>query len=234
MSESKIIEQMKQDFQFMLSKVSHEIRNPVTLINSYLQFIEKAHPEVAGYEYWDDILDQMDFLKKLLDELSIYNNSGKLHREPVHICAYLEKLTRELAPACEYLGIRLSCDNSALDRDVLLSLDILKIQQALFNLIRNAGESIENKGAIRILTARESNALCIRIEDDGCGIEPEYLPTLFEPFVTHKKSGTGMGLAIVKQIMQSHGGRVQVDSRPGRGTAFILSFPLESAFGDRE
>lgn len=234
MLERKTIEQMKQEFQFMLSKVSHEIRNPVTLINSYLQFIEKAHPEVADYEYWDDILDQMDFLKKLLDELSLYNNSGKLYREPVRISSYLEKLTKELTPICEYLGICLTCDNSALDADVILSLDISKIQQAMLNLIRNAGEAMDKKGNIHIRTRREANALCIQIQDDGCGIEEEYLPTLFEPFVTHKKSGTGMGLAIVQQVMQAHGGSVEVSSRLSEGTTFTLSFPLEAASDDTE
>lgn len=225
---------MKQEFQFMLSKISHEIRNPVTLINSYLQFIEKAHPEVEDYEYWDDILDQMDFLKKLLDELSLYNNSEKLHREPVHISSYLEKLTKELRPTCNYLGIRLTCDNSGLENDVLLSLDILKIQQVMLNLIRNAEEAIDQKGNIWISTGIEADTLCIRIQDDGCGIDPEYLPTLFEPFVTHKKFGTGMGLAIVQQIMQAHGGSVKVLSHPGEGSTFILSLPLEDASGDTE
>lgn len=234
MPESKTIEQMKQEFQFMLSKVSHEVRNPVTLINSYLQFIEKAHPEVADYEYWDDVLDQMDFLKKLLDELSFYNNSEKLHREPVQIFPYLEKLTKEIAPACEYLGICLACDNSALEDDVWLSLDIFKIQQALLNLIRNAAESIDQKGNIRIRADKETDAFCIQIQDDGCGIEPEYLPTLFEPFVTHKKSGTGMGLAIVRQIVEAHGGSIKVSSCPNEGSAFTLYFPLEAASGDTE
>ncbi|MCI8814033.1 MAG: two-component sensor histidine kinase, partial [Lachnospiraceae bacterium] len=104
MLEMRIAEQTKQEFQFTLSKVSHEIRNPVTLINSYLQLVEKAHPEVEQYEYWEDILDQMDFLKNLLNELSIYNNSGELHRESVPIVPYLKKLTEKLAPTYKYLG----------------------------------------------------------------------------------------------------------------------------------
>lgn len=107
MLEPKMANQTKQDFQFTLSKVSHEIRNPLTLINSYLQLVEKAHPEVEEYEYWDDILDQMDFLKKLLGELSIYNNSRELHKEPIHIASYLKKLTEKLVAYLQIPGHRL-------------------------------------------------------------------------------------------------------------------------------
>lgn len=225
MLEMRIAEQTKQEFQFTLSKVSHEIRNPVTLINSYLQLVEKAHPEVEQYEYWEDILDQMDFLKNLLNELSIYNNSGELHRESVPIVPYLKKLTEKLAPTYKYLGIQLNYESYLFDSTTMLSLDKIKFQQALLNLIRNAGESISENGTIHIILKKERNNLCIQIEDNGCGIEPEYLPTLFDPFVTHKKTGTGLGLAIVNQVVQSHGGSIEVLSYPNEGTTFTLSFP---------
>lgn len=225
MLEAKIAEQANRDFQFTLSKVSHEIRNPLTLINSYLQLVEKAHPEVEEYEYWEDILEQMDFLKNLLNELSSYNNAWKLHRESVPIAPYLKKLTEKLAPTYRYLGIRLIYENYLLDANVTLLLDKIKFQQALLNIIRNAGESIIENGTIHIVLKKEGDSLCIQIEDNGCGIEPEYLPTLFDPFVTHKATGTGLGLAIVKQVIQAHGGSVEVLSYPNEGTAFTLLFP---------
>lgn len=227
MLEPKMTNQTKQDFQFTLSKVSHEIRNPLTLINSYLQLVEKAHPEVEEYEYWDDILDQMDFLKKLLGELSIYNNSRELHKESVCIASYLEKLTQKLAPTYKYLGIDLNYENYLPDADATLYLDKIKFQQALLNLIRNAGESIAKNGAIHIILKKERNNLCIQIADNGCGIEPEHLSTLFDPFITHKKTGTGLGLAIVKQVVNAHGGRVELTSYPNEGTTFTLLFPYE-------
>lgn len=225
MPERKTPKQLKEEYQFTLSKISHEIRNPVTLINSYLQFIEKAHPEIGDFEYWEDILDQMDFLKNLLDELSLYNNSWILHRKPVRISSYLEKLIAELTPTYRYLGIRLIYENLIADTETTLSLDTTKFQQAFVNLIRNAGEAINEEGIIHIIAQKEGNALQILIQDNGCGIEPEYLPTLFDPFITHKENGTGLGLAIVKQIIQAHGGSIEILSYPNEGTTFTLSLP---------
>lgn len=225
MIENKTPEQLKQEFQFTLSKVSHEIRNPVTLINSYLQFIEKAHPEVAEFEYWDDIMDQMDFLKKLLNDLSLYNNSEKLHREPVHISSFLARLADRLRPAYAYLGIRLIYEDCTRDADIVLSLDIVKLQQALLNLMRNACESIEDTGEIHLLLKENGPSLCIQIADTGCGIDPGHLPTLFDPFITHKEYGSGLGLAIVRQVLHAHGGDITVSSHPGKGSTFTLILP---------
>lgn len=225
MSERKTTEQMEQEYQFMLSKVSHEVRNPVTLINSYLQFIEKAHPEVEDFEYWEDIQDQMDFLKGLLDDLSLYHNSWQLHRKAVLVSSHLEKITQELTPAYRYLGIHLIYENLISSPEPLLSLDVKKFKQAMFNLIRNAGEAIDGDGIIRIISQKENDAIQILIQDNGCGIDPNYLPTLFDPFITHKESGTGLGLAIVKQIVQAHGGTIEILSYPNEGTTFTISLP---------
>lgn len=225
MASPKSAEQIKQEFQFTLSKVSHEIRNPITLINSYLQLVEKAHPEVGDYEYWEDILDQMDFLKKLLDELSFYNNSWKLNKEPLCISSCLRKFVEEITPTCHYLGITLYYEDFTLGAGPVLSMDAVKLRQALLNLVRNATESLGKNGSIHIILTEGEDTLRIQVTDNGCGIRPEYLPTLFDPFVTHKKNGTGLGLAIVRQVMQAHGGTVEVLSCPGQGTTFTLSFP---------
>ena len=68
-------EQIREEFQFTLSKFSHEIRNPISLINSSLQMMANSHPDVTDYENWDDIMDNLDYVKELLNELSSYNNA---------------------------------------------------------------------------------------------------------------------------------------------------------------
>ena len=67
----------------------------------------------------------------------------------------------------------------------------------------------------------------MKIEDNGCGISPEDLSTLFHPFVTHKKEGTGLGLTITKQIIEAHGGTISVQSTPGEGTLFTIVLPMD-------
>ena len=74
MNTQKSIEELEESYQFRISQISHEIRNPVTLINSYLQLLAKNHPEVTGFQYWDHVVSNMDFLIELLNEISTYNH----------------------------------------------------------------------------------------------------------------------------------------------------------------
>ncbi|MGI6069557.1 MAG: sensor histidine kinase [Blautia sp.] len=217
------IKQLKQEHQFMLSKISHEIRNPVTLINSFLQLLSEKKPEVTECEYWDDIMDNMDYLKALLDELSSYNNSYKLNLSPVYMDAFLEKVAASVRPTLTYLDIELEC---RLRHPLpMLEIDEIKLRQALLNLIRNSQEAIDGPGKIQIEAYTEGPRLFLRITDNGCGIPEEYLDTLFDPFITHKTSGTGLGLAITKNIVEAHKGQISVESLP-QMTAFTLCFPI--------
>ena len=85
------VSKLKNDFHYTLSKFSHELRNPLTLINSGLQMIASAHPEVKEYEHWDDVMDNLDYVKELLDELSAFNNAGHVKRENIDTCRSEER-----------------------------------------------------------------------------------------------------------------------------------------------
>ena len=104
------------------------------------------------------------------------------------------------------------------------------IEQLLLALIMNAVEAMPGEGNLRITTSKEgSGSVRITVEDDGVGIEPSLLPRLFDPFVTTKEDGkgVGLGLAISRSIVERHHGRIQVQSEPGRGTAFTITLPVE-------
>jgi signal transduction histidine kinase len=107
-----------------------------------------------------------------------------------------------------------------------------EIRQVVLNLISNALDAMPNGGTLTIQTgvrSRKKNVgkeLFLLITDTGCGIEPAHLQRIFEPFVTMKKHGVGLGLAITNQIIQEHGGRIEVESTPGSGSAFTVFFPL--------
>jgi PAS domain S-box-containing protein len=109
-----------------------------------------------------------------------------------------------------------------------------QISQALFNLLVNALQTIEaadrgREGRIRIAASRTNGEVVIEVADNGCGIDPQVLPRIFDPFFTTKPvgEGTGMGLSISHSIVAGHGGRIEVDSRPGEGTCFRVFLPLE-------
>ena len=102
----------------------------------------------------------------------------------------------------------------------------MKLREAILNIVRNASEAIDEKGIISIGAQKQQGQLLLTITDNGCGIPEEYLPTLFDPFVTHKKEGTGLGLPIAKQVIEAHGGSICVSSRLGQGSSFQISLPL--------
>src|SRR5439155_13433432 len=106
-----------------------------------------------------------------------------------------------------------------------------KIQQAVLNLLMNAAEALPSGGEIRLGLDQEAEHLRIRVTDNGVGISPEALPRIFEPFFTarHDGSGTGLGLSVVRRVLEEHGGRVEVQSLPGAGSTFTLSFPAEGS-----
>lgn len=88
----QLYEELQAQQQFTLSHMSHEIRNPVTLINSFLQLLESHHPELKEDKYWGKIMENMDFLKTLLNEISSFNNSGKLNLQELDLSELLENL----------------------------------------------------------------------------------------------------------------------------------------------
>lgn len=214
----------EQEYQFRISQISHEIRNPVTLINSYLQLLAKSHPEVTTFEYWDHVVSNMDFLIVLLNEISSFNRSSTIKKESIHIFHFLQDFTDDVSVELEKQNIRILLKKeSALPR---LNIDPVKIKEVLHNLVRNSAEAIGNNGMITLRVYFEDLSVVIVIEDDGPGIPPEHLPTLFDPFVTYKKDGTGLGLAITKNIIDAHDGTIQVCSLPEKGTSFALRLPL--------
>ena len=224
MNTQKSIEELEESYQFRISQISHEIRNPVTLINSYLQLLAKNHPEVTGFQYWDHVVSNMDFLIELLNEISTYNHSEYVRKESTNIYMFVKSFVDDVAVELEKQNIQLLLKKeSALPR---LDIDPIKFKEVMHTLIRNSAEAIGRDGQIVIRMYFEDLSIVIEISDNGPGIPEEYLPTIFDPFVTYKKEGTGLGLAITKNIIDAHDGTIQVSSHSDKGTTFTMKLPL--------
>jgi hypothetical protein len=109
------------------------------------------------------------------------------------------------------------------------------MRQALINLMRNAREALVSapirRIGISVANDRSRGRLLVRVSDSGAGIDQSDLGKIFDPFFSTKAQGTGLGLALVQQIVVDHGGQIEVDSVPGRGTTFTLAFPIRTASG---
>lgn len=218
-----LIHRLEESHRMDLSRISHEIRNPVTLINSFLQLTLSHHPEVTSFDTWKPIIENMEYLKQLLSELSDYNNSMVLHKEQFSLSSFLSSLIQE----CETVFPLLKVSFQKKTAVPPACLDKTKLRAAILNLIRNASEALENQpnGEIIVSLSFDGDTFHICVENNGPEIPSEYLSNLFEPFITHKKDGTGLGLAIVHNIVQAHEGSINVTSSSEK-TSFILHLPL--------
>lgn len=224
MQNSNILNKKQDEFHLILSRFSHEIRNPIALIGSELQLIEDTHPEVSAYDYWNDITANLEYTKELLNNLSDYNNAYKLSPKKTELFPYLQAIISSIHPTYEYLGISLAEQISpALPA---LYIDRIKLKQALLNLFRNAAEAVPaSDGKVKFCAFSSEKAVHISITDNGCGIPEDQLEQIFTPFVTFKKNGTGLGLSITSQIIQAHGGKIYAENKPDSGASFHMLLP---------
>ena len=224
MQNSNILNKKQDEFHLILSRFSHEIRNPIALIGSELQLIEDTHPEVSAYDYWNDITANLEYTKELLNNLSDYNNDYKLSPKKTELFPYLQAIISSIHPTYEYLGISLAEQISpALPA---LYIDRIKLKQALLNLFRNAAEAVPaSDGKVKFCAFSSEKAVHISITDNGCGIPEDQLEQIFTPFVTFKKNGTGLGLSITSQIIQAHGGKIYAENEPDSGASFHMLLP---------
>ena len=205
-------EQLKQEFSLTLSRLSHEIRNPISLINSELQLMASSHPELCSYSQWDSLIDNLEYVKELLNELSDFSHAGTVNLIPTDSRKFLESVLSCEKNTLHYLGITLETHLENISTSILL--DRVKMRQVLFNLIRNACEAVslpDGKISVRLFQADEN--ICISVEDNGCGMSREVLSRVKEPFFTTKNNGTGLGITISHEVIQGHKGIIKYTSK---------------------
>lgn len=228
----ELISRLLHSHQMTVSTISHEIRNPLTLVYSTLQLIEDRYPNVLEIEYWSDLLSDVEYMKLLLEELSAYNNSNRLNLSEMNPNTFFKTLALQFA-------------SSLIDTDIQFSSriaphlpsiqgDTIKLREVFLNLLSNARDAVlsshhshKEKPCISFSVHSQADCLCIQIQDNGCGILPEHARSVFDPFVTYKKNGTGLGLPIAERIITAHGGTIQFTSSVELGTTFTLTLPVK-------
>lgn len=229
------LNQLKDQYQCLISKFSHEIRNPLTLIYSSIQLVEQDCPSVTESDLWPQIKQDIQDTIHLLQDVSTWNKSTKLNRTPVSVFHFLSKIAGSAAPLMKERGISFITNFDSSTENAEFFSDELKLKEVITNLLLNAADAVmENhsknrlQGEITLSAEIIENQLIICVKDNGPGICDEYLSSLFEPFVTHKPQGTGLGLAIAKSIVEQHNGTISVSTcaqKPETFTEFSLKLP---------
>lgn len=223
-----LLSRLLESHRMEVSSISHEIRNPLTLVYSTLQLIESAHPEVHTFRHWDSLHQDIEYMTHLLEDLSSYNNGERLSISSVDTETFLKSLVLSFAASLTDTDIQFT---SKIEPGLpVICADSVKLRAVLLNLLKNAREAVCQSNANPCITFHaymldisSNKKIKITITDNGIGIAPENLEHIFEPFITYKKDGTGLGLAIAKRIIKAHGGTLTVSSEPGTGTTFTLT-----------
>ncbi|MFC6291386.1 two-component sensor histidine kinase [Macrococcus epidermidis] len=232
MSEEKKIDMMKQQF---IANVSHELRTPIQMLQGYTEAIldgivvEKDDVD----EFLNIILDESKRLNRLVNELinvaRIDAGETTLNKEMMDISPLLEKNIQNFKQSAIEHKTTLQLD---LQHTKEVAIDYDKIFQVITNLLDNAMRYTKSGDTIKISTYNDSSNLYIQISDTGVGIAKEHINHIFERFYkvdqarTRGKHGTGLGLFIVKAIIEKHHGEINVESEQGIGTTFTISIPL--------
>lgn len=232
---TKLNETEKQ-YNCFISQLSHEIRNPMTLIYSSLQLIELDHPAVIEFDLWNQVKQELQSVIDLLQDASSLNKLCHLNPSVIPVAGFVSQIKESFYPLLKERNIQLLITLDSSVSELTVSADPIKLKEALTNLLLNAVNALyESAAALSakpqiILSAnRIENNLIFHVKDNGPGIPSEYLDTLFEPFITHRPNGTGLGLCIVKKIASLHNGSISVTTCSKGSetfTDFCLSLPL--------
>ena len=225
----ELLTRLLEAHRMQISTISHEIRNPLSLVYSSLQLIESGHPEVPQFRHWDEMRQDIEYMTQLLEELSSYNNGERLNLTDTGMSSFLRTLA--LSFATSLIDTRIEVISKIGPDLPVLSIDTVKFRQLLLNLLANAKDALlASDHTVMTLTLSaevKDHSLVITVEDTGCGISPEDMDSIFEPFVTHKQGGTGLGLAIARRVIRAHHGTIHAASESGKGSVFTITLPVQ-------
>lgn len=230
--ESTVESKRLEAITLLAAGVAHEIGNPLNSLHIHMQLMERELAGVEDGETRDSLRELVEVAHSEINRLDQIIHSflralrpSQPQREPVRIETLVRETLRGMEKEIEDRGIWVEFDCP--EPVPILSLDKGQMQQAVYNLLRNASQAMTDGGLLRVEIGVTDEVAAITIRDSGAGIQPEDLGTVFEPFHTTKSEGTGLGLMIVQRIMRDHGGQIEIETRPGEGTAVTLLLPRD-------
>jgi signal transduction histidine kinase len=216
----------------LLARLAHEIRNPLSSLDIHVQLLEEDLGTVAApireqlASRLEIIHGELHRLESIVDHFLRLAGPSALDLEPVDILKIVTHVCELLRPeaAAREIEIRTRVETGLAQ----VQADSVRLTQALLNLVINAMQAIERSGTIEVSAHRAEDDLIIQVCDNGPGIPPERIASIFDPYFTTKPEGNGLGLWIAQQIVTAHGGGVTAHNAPGKGAIFGIRLPFSA------
>ncbi|BCS55066.1 cell wall metabolism sensor histidine kinase WalK [Geobacter sp. SVR] len=243
-------EQLKSEYEenrkSLITNISHDLKTPIAAIQGYIEAVlegEELPPEKRD-KYLRTIYHNVSYLNHLIDDLFLFSKLDMQKLEfnfvTVPIRSYIADLMEEYQLELEGLNIPLLISDTLTDNPQVC-MDCKRMYQAINNIVRNAvGHGPDQGLSLRVTLYRKDAMIALDIRDNGPGIPQDKLPHIFARFYridterTKNFESTGLGLAITKELVQAHGGKVAVWSREGEGTCFTIMLPEYSGWGNED
>jgi two-component system sensor histidine kinase BaeS len=222
---AEVLETQESIRKRVISNVAHELRTPIAAIRGEIEGMMDGFLPI-GREQLQSLHEETGRLKKIIEGIEDLSqaeaSSLSLKKERVKLEPFLRNIVDRFSNlfAEKRVSLELECDAG-----LMANADPDRLSQILINLLSNALKATEIGGRVRIKASGRPSDVLIEVVDNGCGIRQEDLPFIFERFYKAKGGGIGIGLAIAKELVQAHGGKIEVKSEYGNGSVFAVSIP---------
>lgn len=214
-----------QTLSRLAAGIAHEIRNPLTSALGFIQMINRGYMESQN-DHLQIIENELSKIHSLIQEFLLLSKPSAPHKSMTPLEDFLRSTVQFMQG--EALLKSIDCQYKIDDDEELFApIDPIQMKQVLINLLKNSFDACDMGGRVVVSAyQKDDHYMCIRIRDWGCGMRPEDLARMFDPFYTSKRDGTGLGLTICEQIVRGHGGKLSAQSLEGQGTTVVIEIPM--------
>lgn len=207
--------------------VAHEIRNPLTSMKGYGEFLLEDETNPQRREFIEIILDEIGRVNTIVEDFMVLAKPKAVALEEKNIVTIIKNVLSLLEFEARKKQVRMSFE--ANDDIIQIECDEDRLKQVFLNFVKNGIEAMPNGGELTVKVSVENNQVQISIQDTGVGIPEDKLKKIGEPFYTTKKEGNGLGLMVSFKIIESHQGKVYIESEQNKGTTFNIILPAKTA-----
>jgi signal transduction histidine kinase len=220
----------------LASAVAHEIRNPLNFINLSIDHVRSKYaPEgERDRERFDRLLgsikEEIARLNRLVNDVLNFGRPANLNNRAFDLRATVDPVLALVRAQADQQGIEI--ETQLPEKPVMVAADAEKLKSCFSNIVINAIQAMPDGGLLSIDMREDAERVVVRFVDTGPGIPEDALDRVFEPYYSTKDTGTGLGLAVTRKIVDEHGGQIRVESTPGDGTTFEVELPRQVAAAD--